>query len=629
MNLQIGRFELDGSRRVLLCDGREVAASGLALALLCELATQPDAVVPYAQLRAVLWPGVAVEESALRRVVRDARRLLGDDEAAARALVTVRGRGLRLARDAVGVAEVESALLRLDDASGPDRSERCDARDESDGRDGLAATQNRIELAEAAAAAGRADVAAPAFRRVAAAALANGWAVLLARATRGLAGPYVRYRPPDPELVARLEQALAALGPADDAWRAQLLIRLATEQTLGDLRQRRALQRAAFAAAERSGDPHALAAVLLEPYGQVEEAVAPSRRDAAIDRCAAAAASLTTSPTPTPTPTFTTKPPALVASARATPDASGADLAFAAALLQLDRALATGALDRFDAIYDEVEQRARRDGRLLWRWGVALRAAQRALLAGRFADAERSIEAAFALGQKLEHGQALELFLAQSLVLRVEQGRAQDLAALRPLLGRDHPSDSARCLVAWALLATGDREEARRLALPLLSHGAAALALQPTAIANAALLVELSAELGEPRAAAALDAVLAPHSGRNVLRGVLACHGPVDRYRALAAGLRGDFDTAWRHSDAALALAHRMEATPCCARIHLDRARLLAVRGRAGDAARARVEAESAQRLAEGAGIETLAIRAARGFVPTPDEPPAPASVRA
>jgi len=606
--VRIGRFELDGSRRVLLRDGREVAASGLALALLCELATQPDAVVPYARLRSVLWPGVAVEESALRRVVRDARRMLGDDEAAARALVTVRGRGLRLARDAVVIAEVESALLRLDEAPGPDRP---------DGRDGLAATQKRLDLAEAAAAAGRADVAVPAFRRVAAAALANGWAALLARATLGLVGPYVRYRPPDPDLVARLEQALAALGPADDAWRAQLRIRLATEHTLGDLRQRRALQRAAFAAAERSGDPRALAAVLLEPYGQVEEAIAPARRDAAIDRCAAAAARVVV----TPAPTLATKP--------ATPAAGSADLASAAALLQLDGALVTGAVDRFDALYDEVERHARRDGRLLLRWGVALRAAQRALLAGRFADAEHRIEAAFALGQQLAHGQALELFLAQSLVLRVEHGRAQDLAAIRPLLGTEHPSDSARCLVAWALLAIGDRDEARRLALPLLSRGAAALALQPTAIANAALLAELSAELGEPRAAAALDAVLAAHSGRNVLRGVLACHGPIDRYRALAAGLRGDFDTAWRHSEAALALAHRMGATPCCARIHLDRARLLAARGRPGDAARARVEAESAQRLAEGAGIETLAARAARGFAATPDEPPAAASIGA
>jgi hypothetical protein len=244
----------------------------------------------------------------------------------------------------------------------------------------------------------------------------------------------------------------------------------------------------------------------------------------------------------------------------------------------------------------------------------SLRGAQRALLVGRFAEAESRIEAAFAIGQQLEHGEAMELFLAQSLLLRVEQGRARELAALRPLLHDDHPSDSARCLVAWALLAVGDAGAARRVAAPLLSRPAAQVALQPTATANAALLAELASTLDVPRAAAALEAVLAPNGGRNVLRGLLASHGPADRYRALAAGLRGDLDTAWRHAEAALALAQRMEATPCCARIHLDRARIVAARGAPGDAARARAEAARAEQLAARAGIEQLAECAA-GFL--------------
>lgn len=588
--LRIGRCDLDRRRRVLQRDGREIAASGLALALLCELAAEPGEVVASARIRAALWPGVVVEESALRRVVRAARRLLGDEGSAPVWIETIRGRGLRLsaaaAPPAIAGQQGAHADPRAPESAALDRElARLDADASPDGAE---ATARRVRLAEAAAAAGQGDLARSAFRRAAQAADANAWREALARAALGLAGSYVRYRAPDPEIVAWLERAHAAVGSRDDGWRARLGIRLATEHTLGDLRRRRTLQRAALAAAERSGDAHVLAAVLLEPYGQLEDAVAPARRDAAVDACVAARAQ------------------------REARNQDAGEFALGVGLLELDRCLAIGALHRFDEAFADVDRRARRDGRLLPRWGVALRGAQRALLVGRFGEAESRIEAAFAIGQQLEHGEAMELFLAQSLLLRVEQGRARELAALRPLLKDDHPSASARCLVAWALLALGDREAARRLAAPLLARPAALLALQPTATANAALLAELAAALDVPGAASALEAVLAPHGGRNVLRGLLASHGPTDRYRALAAWLRGDLDTAWRHSEAALTLARGMEATPSCARIHLDRARILAARRTPGDATRVRAETAAAERLAERAGIEQLAERAAR-----------------
>jgi DNA-binding winged helix-turn-helix (wHTH) protein/class 3 adenylate cyclase/tetratricopeptide (TPR) repeat protein len=92
-----GRFRLDLQRRELSHDGRPVRLRRRPLDILCALASATGELVGKDELIEQLWPGRAVEEGNLHVHVSALRRALGENGEGHSYVVTVPGRGYRLA----------------------------------------------------------------------------------------------------------------------------------------------------------------------------------------------------------------------------------------------------------------------------------------------------------------------------------------------------------------------------------------------------------------------------------------------------------------------------------------------------------------------------------------------------
>jgi len=96
-SISFGRFRLDVGRRELLSDGEPVQLHGRALDILCALAAAKGEVVGKDELLNRLWPGRIVEEGNIHVHVSALRRALDNQGEGHSYVVTVPGRGYRLA----------------------------------------------------------------------------------------------------------------------------------------------------------------------------------------------------------------------------------------------------------------------------------------------------------------------------------------------------------------------------------------------------------------------------------------------------------------------------------------------------------------------------------------------------
>src|SRR5215469_14457349 len=96
-DINFGRFRLDLTRRELRRDDQPVRIYRRPLAILCALAEAQGEIVSKAELMARLWPGRVVEEGNLHVQVAALRKALGEHDGGHSLVVTVPGRGYRLA----------------------------------------------------------------------------------------------------------------------------------------------------------------------------------------------------------------------------------------------------------------------------------------------------------------------------------------------------------------------------------------------------------------------------------------------------------------------------------------------------------------------------------------------------
>ncbi|MGK2856649.1 MAG: TPR end-of-group domain-containing protein [Thermoanaerobaculia bacterium] len=97
--MRFGEFELDAGRHRLTRSGEEVPLEPKVFALIAYLARNGDRVVPKQELLDALWEEKFVTESALTRVVRDARRALGDSPSSPTFIRTMYGKGFLFVAD--------------------------------------------------------------------------------------------------------------------------------------------------------------------------------------------------------------------------------------------------------------------------------------------------------------------------------------------------------------------------------------------------------------------------------------------------------------------------------------------------------------------------------------------------
>src|SRR5262245_40601431 len=95
--VSFGPFRLDLGHRTLSREGTPIALRSRALEILCALAEAEGEVVTKDELMATVWPHAVVEENALQVHVSALRKTLDDGSNTQGYILTVPGRGYRLA----------------------------------------------------------------------------------------------------------------------------------------------------------------------------------------------------------------------------------------------------------------------------------------------------------------------------------------------------------------------------------------------------------------------------------------------------------------------------------------------------------------------------------------------------
>ncbi len=196
----------------------------------------------------------------------------------------------------------------------------------------------------------------------------------------------------------------------------------------------------------------------------------------------------------------------------------------------------------------------------IMRWGGELLRSLFAVIDGRLDDAESHARRALAVGESIDARLALEWFAVQQILIRSEQGRdAEILPALRRL-AEARPQPQVRAGLARVLARAGAREEARAL-LDVLCAELPALRRDVSWPFTLASLAEASHVLGEPASASRIYADLSAYDGHQVILGLkLGWLGPVARFLGLCAWSLGDRERARAHLAVALAQCRKLGA---------------------------------------------------------------------
>jgi class 3 adenylate cyclase len=257
--------------------------------------------------------------------------------------------------------------------------------------------------------------------------------------------------------------------------------------------------------------------------------------------------------------------------------------------------LELGDIDEVDvdlAAYERLAKELRQPAHL---WHVPGLKAMRAMVDGRFADAEPLIAEALAAGTRAEETVAEQFHGIQlALLMRLRRSEADDaglgqlVAGLAELAERFPAIPAWRCSLAATHAELGHENEARAAFETLAAGDFAELPLDSQWSISLALLAEAAVFLEDVPRSRVLYEHLLPFDGLNIVAGrAAACYGPVARILGTLAAVDGRSDAADRHFTAGLAMSDRMGNRPFSALGRYQLARVLLDRGREGDRERA------------------------------------------
>src|SRR5215468_2958660 len=398
----------------------------------------------------------------------------------------------------------------------------------------------------------------------------------LARAALGLHTLGRRIWWPPDQLVAVLSEAMDAVADTGDGDATVLRLRLAASlaRVLAwhgiDLARARALAADAVTEARAIGDLPALAACLMAQHNAIwAPGTARERRAVAAE---------------------------VAALARETGDRElllEAHLLAATDLLELADPEFRAELDEFARLADATRQPR-------FRYAALARRAMLALLGGRFAEAERLIGQAAALGEECGEPGARDVSQDQDWDLRAGQGRIGELAGTPPEMFPDPESAQARGFRAAALLAAGDRIQAAQVVASMSETSLDSLPRNHQFLLGASYASELAAALGIGPAAEQLYGALLPFADGAVVSGAaISFKGSVAHHLGVLAAALGRAGEATAHLERALAAHQRLGALPWALRSRYELARLRLADPRQRDAAAAALAevASEAERL--------------------------------
>ena len=356
----------------------------------------------------------------------------------------------------------------------------------------------------------------------------------------------------DRKLIEVLEHALERIGDRDLSRRARILARLAQAKYYSSSHQhRRDLSRDAVAAARAAGDDSTLASVLSSRH------VALWGPSDTLERLEVAEQILTVA-------------------GRLACD----ELLLQGLTWKLVDLLELGRIAEADEVIAAHARVARDLGQPLHIRDAALWATMRALLDGRFFDAERESQRAFDLSLRAQdpHAEMYHWIHRYWLVLEQDAsvsdltdllGISVELAARFPQV----PAWQAKIALLHARL--GDREAATDVATELSGERFARLPRDAVWVGALSYLAEVTYFLDDREQAAALYGLLLPFADRViVIDRALLCLGAVARVLGLLAAVLGDRSNAVGHLRSAIETHDQMGARPLAARTRLELAKV-------------------------------------------------------
>ena len=430
-------------------------------------------------------------------------------------------------------------------------------------------------LAAARQRAGLLDEARDAHVRAAEAARRVGAASLFARAALGHSGgSWERFGTEDAATVALLREALGLLPEEDSPLRAQVLARLSgvlyyspgSEETAPPLAQE------AISMARRLGDDAALATALAAAqYAYWRPGRAEARWELAQE---------------------------LVDVAERLGDLEALAGAYAWQVIVLLELCRLDDADAAIARHAELAERLQQPELLVH--AAAFRS-MRALLEGRWEEAERAAEDVLSTGERSTAADALQYFGVEMIAMRNEQLRMDEISEHFGHLAREIAAlPGWRTPVVWAHvqagrleLARAELDELRRDAFAVLPHDA-------NFDAALAILSHVAGELDDPELAGEIEPLLRPLADYWVVLGPApATLGPVAYCLGLLNLIQGRLDTAARDFELALEKARAMRAAPYEAHSLFGLSEVLRRRDAPGDRERAGELRSSALAIAE------------------------------
>lgn len=438
-----------------------------------------------------------------------------------------------------------------------------------------------LGLGDAKNRAGLTDESVQAYHRAAAVARQLGASALLARAGLGLCGVgtgWTEFGRSDDKIVSLLQEALDQLSSDDLDLRARVLSRLATELYWATPPvDTNALSSEAVALARRSGDAATLGYALLGRLHCLADPSFVGERERLIDEL-------------------------MVVSGGRGELAQNGYLWRLGNLQQLDR------MAEVEACGDSLIQAVTASRQPGDQWLIDAVRAQRALVAGRLAEAESAVEPI--LNQPSHKANAEQAAVSLLFLVRREQGRQAELAeGLRAFAYQDIDAAVWRAALAMLYCESGALTEAKAELDGITRDGLLSLRRDNGWALAMACLAVTCRSCGTPDQAKLLYDSLVPYDGENVVGGPFYFMGPVSYYLGLLAHVAGDHERARRHLAASLHSARRNRAWPSIARILLAEADSHALDGAEGASTARRLRREAAtiaDRLGMG-GVAQLA----------------------
>jgi tetratricopeptide (TPR) repeat protein len=260
-------------------------------------------------------------------------------------------------------------------------------------------------------------------------------------------------------------------------------------------------------------------------------------------------------------------------------------------------------IDRFGELARQLRQ-----PRCLWY--APLFDAMRAMMQGRFDDAERLGAQSLRIGQEVDESLARLLGGAQLFFLRWFQGRLKELGPAVEQFVELYPAMPAwRCALAMTRRELEDEVGTREVVAAFARDDFKSIPRDNIWLLAMMMVADACAWIGDAPAAAKLERLLTPYAELITVSPDAACCGPIERPLGLLAAAQG------RHTDAAVLFERALErclalgAPPLVAMTQIESAELLAGNGDLEGGAR---HAREALVIAQGIGMERIEERALR-----------------